>query len=136
MAVNTILAADVVIKDNSGKVLLLKRSPSERANPCKWTFPGGKIEAEESPMDAAIREAKEESGLDVLIAEKPDYTHICGACGEIDKSVIVYVFQAKTAQGEVALSEEHTDFGWFSAEELKLMEVVTVVKQALEQKWF
>jgi 8-oxo-dGTP diphosphatase len=138
MALNTILAADVIVKNSLGKVLLLKRRPTERANPNKWSFPGGKIEVDESPMDAAIREAKEESGLDIRVGKKPDFTHFYKASEEFGRDIIVYVFRAKAAGGEVALSEEHTEFGWFSSDELKLseMDLANVVRQALEQKWF
>ena len=49
--------------DTSGKVLLQRRGDST-----KWGFPGGAIEIGETPEMAAIREVKEETGLDVRVS--------------------------------------------------------------------
>jgi mutator protein MutT len=48
--------------DDRGRVLLQKRGDSG-----KWGFPGGAIELGETPEEAAIREVKEETGLDVQV---------------------------------------------------------------------
>lgn len=48
------------IFNDKGEVLLQKRADSN-----KWGFPGGVIELGETPQMAAIREVKEETGLDV-----------------------------------------------------------------------
>ena len=51
------------ILDNNGKVLLQRRGDSN-----KWGFPGSAIEIGETPEMAAIREVKEETGLDVKVS--------------------------------------------------------------------
>ena len=48
--------------DECGRVLLQKRGDS-----CMWGFPGGAIEIGETPEQAAIRELKEETGLDAEV---------------------------------------------------------------------
>ena len=48
--------------DERGRVLLQKRGDSEN-----WGFPGGAIALGETPENAAIRELKEETGLDVVV---------------------------------------------------------------------
>jgi len=48
--------------DHQGKVLLLKRHTDQHCGGL-WSFPGGKIEAGESPQTAAQRELREETGL-------------------------------------------------------------------------
>lgn len=48
--------------DECGRVLLQKRGDSGN-----WGFPGGAIELGETPENAAIRELKEEAGLDVVV---------------------------------------------------------------------
>jgi len=53
-------AGGIIIKDN--KVLLTKRKNANRFNNM-WTNPGGKIEPDETPENAAIREVMEETGL-------------------------------------------------------------------------
>lgn len=49
--------------DPDGRVLLAKR-PDGKAMAGLWEFPGGKIEAEETPEQALIRELQEELGID------------------------------------------------------------------------
>ncbi len=49
--------------DAGGKVLLQRRGDSK-----KWGFPGGAIEIGETPEMAAVREVKEETGLDVKVS--------------------------------------------------------------------
>ena len=50
-----------------GEVLIAKRASDADHLPDVWEFPGGKIEAGETPEAAATREAREETGLEVEI---------------------------------------------------------------------
>jgi 8-oxo-dGTP diphosphatase len=60
-----ILAADVVIDLEDGSIVLIKRAN----DPYKdfWALPGGLVEEDETVENAAVREAKEETGLDVRL---------------------------------------------------------------------
>ena len=57
------LMVDIVIPDGEGRVLLIQRAndPYEGS----WALPGGFVDMGETVEDAAVREAKEETGLDV-----------------------------------------------------------------------
>jgi len=61
--VKTILVSAVVLIDRDGRILLATR-PAGKAFAGLWEFPGGKIEAGETPEMALIRELKEELGID------------------------------------------------------------------------
>jgi 8-oxo-dGTP diphosphatase len=52
------MAASVLLRDSAGRVLLV-----EPAYKDYWELPGGAVEADESPFDAAIREVTEELGI-------------------------------------------------------------------------
>lgn len=50
---------------NGDDVLLMKRSPQRRVFPNQYNGVGGHIERDEEPLNGAVREIKEETGLDV-----------------------------------------------------------------------
>lgn len=54
----------VIILDQDQRVLMIRQHHVERH---VWTVPGGAIEPGETSLDAAVREVKEETGLDVAI---------------------------------------------------------------------
>ena len=63
---NTIVVA--LIRNKEGQLLLSHRiDPKFPAADDKWELVGGKIEFGETPEQAIIREAKEESGLDIAV---------------------------------------------------------------------
>jgi 8-oxo-dGTP pyrophosphatase MutT (NUDIX family) len=62
-----------VIFDAAGRMLLMKHS-----NAGEWVAPGGSIEPDESPVDAVVREAWEETGLWV------EPVRLLGVCGGAD----------------------------------------------------
>jgi 8-oxo-dGTP diphosphatase len=59
---NTRVIALVAAFNNNGELLLLKR-PDDTHCGGLWSFPGGKVEAGETPLNASVRELKEETGL-------------------------------------------------------------------------
>lgn len=101
----------------------------------KWLPLGGHIELDEDPEVAALREAKEESGLEVeLVGERPPTTgpgtraliaprfldiHRISATHEH----IGMIYWARPKSGSVSLAtEEHHDIQWCSSEELDRLE--------------
>lgn len=59
------IAAGIVFVAPDGDVLVLRRSSTEKNYAGHWSLPGGKGDAGETATDAAVRECKEEIGLDV-----------------------------------------------------------------------
>lgn len=56
----------VWIMNKNGEILLQKRAMSKKQHPGKWSIVAGHIQAGETPLQGAIRETKEEVGIDVL----------------------------------------------------------------------
>lgn len=79
-----------VIVNEAGKILIDKRLPTGlMAN--LWEFPGGKIEAGETPQDCIIREIKEELGVTIEIDQHLiDITH---SYSEFIVTLFVYICQ-------------------------------------------
>ena len=110
-----------------GKVLLI-----HHRNLDKWLPLGGHIELDEDPEQAALREAKEESGLDVeLLGERPPTTEpgtralIAPRFLDIHRITdthehIGMIYWARPRNGTLALSaSEHQDIRWCGGEELE-----------------
>jgi len=57
----TTVVAGIMVRD--GRILICRRRP-DQPHPLKWEFPGGKVEAGESPEDALRRELREELGIE------------------------------------------------------------------------
>lgn len=62
-----LVVAGLIVRD--GKLLITQRGPIQKQPELalKWEFPGGKVESNESPHAALIRELREELGVDVEI---------------------------------------------------------------------
>ncbi|MBV9200481.1 MAG: 8-oxo-dGTP diphosphatase MutT [Alphaproteobacteria bacterium] len=59
-----VLVSAVALVDADGRVLLAQR-PAGKAMAGLWEFPGGKVNPDETPENALIRELAEEIGIDV-----------------------------------------------------------------------
>jgi 8-oxo-dGTP diphosphatase len=65
--VPVVLVVAVALVDVDGRVLLAQRPPG-KSMAGLWEFPGGKVQADETPEQALIRELKEELDIDVAEA--------------------------------------------------------------------
>ncbi|MDD2542163.1 MAG: (deoxy)nucleoside triphosphate pyrophosphohydrolase [Desulfuromonadaceae bacterium] len=90
------------IIEREGKVLAAQRS-SSMTLPLKWEFPGGKIEAGESPEECLMRELQEELGVSIRItAALSPATHHYSTF-----TVTLYPFTCSLAGGEITMHEHH-----------------------------
>jgi len=79
-----------------------------------WEFPGGDLERDESPLDAAVRETFEEAGLRIDAPELLRTWRYRGASGD---GIIAHAHAALALAGDVTLSEEHVEYAWLSVDE-------------------
>ena len=84
----TVVAAALV--DESGRVLLQQRRPG-RAMAGLWEFPGGKVEADELPEAALIREIEEELGIAVDAAALAPACFASAPLGERHMILLLYL---------------------------------------------
>jgi 8-oxo-dGTP pyrophosphatase MutT (NUDIX family) len=102
-----VVAASVVVTDDSGRILLLRRADSGN-----WALPGGGMEPGESLPACAIREVKEETGLDItisgLVGIYTDPKHVIAyADGEVRQQFNI-CFTGKITSGTLEPSLEST----------------------------
>lgn len=94
----------VVILDDDSNMLLLLRSAKTHWMPKKWGLPGGKAETGETPVEAAIRETKEETSLNIQnLTRLKDFSNKW-----------VDLFYTADYDGDVQIDFEHDDYEWVS----------------------
>lgn len=107
--------AGCVLKNSEGKLLVIHRNTPKRN---QWGLPGGKIEENEDPKEAAKRELREELGIDVEITNKLGEKEF-----QEDGFIIDCIwFAAVIKSGTPKLLEySFDDFKYFSKQELEGM---------------
>lgn len=112
-----VLGAGTVVH-RRGKMLVVKRAEPPHLG--LWAFPGGRVEEGESPLDAAVRETKEEVGLKVRVEGIFDVvTYLPDQLGDGDwKQVVLINYLARPVGGRVVLNGESSDFRWVSPGEV------------------
>jgi 8-oxo-dGTP diphosphatase len=85
-----VLVVAVALIDTDGRVLLAKR-PEGKSLAGMWEFPGGKVEAGETPEQALIRELREELGIEVNEACLAPLTFASHAYPELHLLMPLYV---------------------------------------------
>jgi 8-oxo-dGTP pyrophosphatase MutT (NUDIX family) len=117
------LGSSAIIFNEDRKFLLTKRRDNGL-----WCLPGGAVEPGESVAEACEREVFEETGLKVLVRRLVGvYSHTDQLVVYPDgnKAFIVALhFEAEIVTGELQLSDETTDFGYYSLEETENMKIL------------
>lgn len=101
------LGVNAVVLDPHGRVLLARRD-----RPPIWNLPGGKLERGEAPWSAAVRETREEVGLDVEVVR------LTGVYDRSPAGRSVLVFLCRTVAGTPTVSAEAVEVGWFRMDTL------------------
>ena len=108
---NPLPTADVIIELDHDKIVLIKR----KNIPFEWAIPGGFVDYGESLESAAVREAKEETGLDVtLIRQLHTYSR---PDRDPRHHTITTVFIA-SATGTPVAADDAAEIGVFSKDDL------------------
>jgi 8-oxo-dGTP diphosphatase len=84
-----LLVVAAALTNQAGEILLQKR-PEGRPMAGLWEFPGGKVESDESPQSALVRELKEELGIDVLIENLVPLTFASEPLGHQNLLLLLY----------------------------------------------
>ncbi|MGA5294681.1 NUDIX domain-containing protein [Streptomyces koyangensis] len=112
-----VVAASAVVTDDQGRILLQRRADSGL-----WALPGGGMELSDTLPGTAVREVKEETGLDVeitgLVGTYTDPRHVIAyADGEVRRQFNV-CFRARLVGGTLAVSDESLALRWVDPADL------------------
>jgi ADP-ribose pyrophosphatase YjhB (NUDIX family) len=111
-------SVNVVVASDAGEILLIRRSDNDN-----WALPGGAIDLGESVTQAAIRETKEETGIDceitglVGIYTDPKHIILYTSNGEARQEFSI-VLTARPTGGDPTPSDESTEVQWVPPSEI------------------
>jgi 8-oxo-dGTP diphosphatase len=104
-----------------GRVLIVRRArpPSDGL----FTLPGGGVELGETLAEAAIREVREETGLEIEPLALAGYRQVIARdpAGRIERHFVILPFAARWIAGECSLNEELAEAHWLKPSELSAL---------------
>ncbi len=119
-ALRHITVNTIIFNREKNKILLAKRSP-KYSEPNKWSPPGGFMGRDETLVQTAIRETKEEVGYEIRdpilirINDNPNRP-------KEDRQNVDFVFMAETNEQDINHDDEVTAVSWFDIEKLPAKE--------------
>lgn len=100
------------VMEKDGKVLIARRRKGDKLAG-KWEFPGGKVDAGETPEDALRRELREELGIETEIG-----AFLCRSCHDYSHlSVELLAYRVSHVSGEL-IPHVHDEIRWVKPEDL------------------
>jgi ADP-ribose pyrophosphatase YjhB (NUDIX family) len=121
-------AASAIVVDDQGRLLLHRRRDND-----KWALPGGKMELGESVAGCAIREVKEETGLEAepvsIVGIYSDPKHVFAYDdGEVRQEFSICLLM-RSVGGTLAVSEESHELAFFTPEEIEDLPMVDSIRR-------
>lgn len=104
------VGAGVVVSDAAGRILLVRRNHEPRMG--RWAFPSGFVDAGEVVEDAAVREVREETGVEVRLDD------LLGVYSEAGEQVIFVAYAGTLIAGEPRAGDEAIEVGLFAPDAL------------------
>lgn len=108
------VGAAVLLQDDDGRVLLVRRGPGS-TRPGMWCIPCGFVDYGEDVREAAAREVWEETGLRVEIGEA---IFVRSNFHDPEKLTVGVWFDGRIVAGVPVAGDDAVDVGWFDPQEL------------------
>ena len=102
--------AVVVIVSREGKILMVKRDIEPMMG--RWSFPSGYVDRGEVVEEAAAREVKEETNVDVQL------DRLLGVYSSQGSAVVLIAYAARVSGGNAKAGDETQAVGWFPSDDL------------------
>lgn len=117
-----------VIIEHRGRVLLQQRAVGPAVG--GWTFPGGFLEVGETPAEGALREAKEEVGLDVTLGR------LHGVYTRPHVGIVMVVYEGTTATDDAyAADHESLAVRWCTTDEIPWADLAFETTEQALRDW-
>ncbi len=125
-----VTSAVLVVQD--GKYLLAERNKENYSG--YWVIPGGGIEFGETIEEAAIREIKEETNLDVVLIKKIGYKEAINVSGNYHS--IIFFHLAKPKHTDIKAKDDVSSAKFFTIEEIRKLKIAESAEWALKEAGF
>ncbi len=121
----------IFVRDEAGRHLLIRRR--KQPNIGLWSPVGGKLEMAtgESPHECAVRELKEETGLEAGISELHLFGMIAEKSYEGGAHWLMFLYDCRKRIGVLPVEIDEGQFGFFTREEVELLPLPATDRTAL-----
>lgn len=109
-------------------VLLMKRAPHRRVFPNRYNGVGGHIERHEDPLQGAVREIAEETGLTVHDVRLRAVYNIDA---KEATGIVLFVFTAVSAQRDISVSSDEGTLHWIPRHQVLSLDLVEDLPEIL-----
>lgn len=129
-------AAKAIILDQSGKMLVLRRSATHPTKAFAMDLPGGVVEEGETSEVGLVREIKEETGLDIGSDKLILIANYVEKFNNRDLSRMLFGVKIPGESPEVVISWEHDQYDWVELSEVDLEDPYrSLLNQALAEEF-
>jgi 8-oxo-dGTP diphosphatase len=127
------IAVKALIKNDEGKVLVLKQNDPTISGDGRYHPPGGIVELGESVKDCVVREVKEETGLDVEVKELFDFGEWRAERGNDVMQFVGMYFVCEGTSENIQLQEsEVACFAWVGSEDIDSLDILEPSKTIIK----
>lgn len=122
-ATSIVPSANVAVTNDAGEILLIRRSDNDN-----WALPGGAVDLGESLAQAAVRETREETGVDCEVTglsgiyTDPQHVILYTSNGEVRQEFSI-VLTARATGGQPTPSSETSEVRWIALADLGAYEM-------------
>lgn len=127
-----VVATSTYVTDADGQILMIHRTDNDR-----WSIPGGGMEIGETVSACAVRETKEETGLDIaitgLVGIFTNPSHVAAyPDGEVRQQFSICL-RGRVAGGQITTSDESREVRWIGADQLDGLDIHPEIRRRIDR---
>lgn len=124
-----IQTVSIIVINEEGKILALKRSEGKKWYPKMWDIISGKLDESESPDECFNREVFEEIGVSTFIEVEKKTSYFYKEDG---KEWLVHPYRCKVGLKDcICINHEHSEYKWMTLNEILTVEHATPLRTEL-----